>query len=167
MRFLHRLGQGQPIIPLMQAVMRHHDLWNQDMARTLPEGSPHRETDDIILRSGNGRCADHIEMQTFPIAKNLALGLMQNLGGVQLGGIIISRLLPGAKIRPNIDQDGFFSRYHIVLQGFAGSLFTCGDETVCMTSGDVWWLDRAAECSAKNNSQDDAVHLLVDIRVEP
>lgn len=137
------------------------------MSRTLAEGSPHRESDDIILRSGGEVCLDHIEMQILPMAKQLALGLMQTLGGVQLGGIIVSRLLPGAKLRPNVDHDAFFSRYHIVLQGLSGSLFTCGDETVCMASGEVWWIDRTAEHCAKNNSQDDTVHLLVDLRVEP
>lgn len=162
-------------MPLMNAIMRQPELWNQDMCRTTFDGTPHSEVDDIILRFGgldgdDLQCYDRSIMTKLPGAKQHALRLLYALGGSQLGRVVITRLQPGHKILPHADTMGeyakFYSRYHIVLQGFPGSLFTCGDETVNMLSGETWWFDPSAEHSVKNNSQDDRVHMLVDIRID-
>lgn len=155
MRYFHRLAQNEPVMSLMNAVMRHPDLWNANRG----------EAEAIILRSDEG--FDFEEMRAIPDAKRVGINLLKTLDGTLLGGISIIRLLPGAKLLPHVDAHTVLNRYHLVLNGLQGATFTCGDEAVHMLTGEVWWIDRRAEHSAKNNSADDCVHLLVDIRVEP
>jgi hypothetical protein len=51
-----------------------------------------------------------------------------------------------------------------VLQGLPGSLYHCGDETVTMLTGSVWWFQHREIHSVENNAAGDRVHLLVDFR---
>jgi Aspartyl/Asparaginyl beta-hydroxylase len=162
-------------MPLMHAVTRQPGLWNQDKVRTTFEGTPHAQVDDILLRFGGPDGDDLIaldrpEMAKFPVAKKIALDLMALLSGAQLGRVVITRLEPGKKILPHKDVNGeyakFYSRYHVILQGLPGSLFMCGDETVNMLTGECWWFDASAEHMLANNSKDDRIHMLVDIRID-
>jgi len=52
-----------------------------------------------------------------------------------------------------------------VLQGLPGSLYKCGDETVEMLTGEIWWFDAHSTHEVLNNSAGDRVHLLVDVRI--
>jgi uncharacterized cupin superfamily protein len=56
------------------------------------------------------------------------------------------------------------SRYHIPLQSGPGVLFRAGDEHVYMRPGEAWDFNAHAEHEVVNNSADDRVHLIVDIR---
>jgi len=64
------------------------------------------------------------------------------------------------KIRPA----EFYDRYHIVLKSSPGTIFRCGDEQVYMAMGEVWWFNNLIEHEVLNNSIDDRIHLVVDIR---
>ena len=55
-------------------------------------------------------------------------------------------------------------RFHVVLHGLPGSLYKCGDEVVCMRTGEVWWFQHREVHSVENNSSDTRIHLLVDLR---
>lgn len=175
MRYFYRLAQGVMVMPLMDAIMRQPALWSADDRRTTFEGTPHKEVDDILIRFG-GNDGDDLEAVDFPaaaklpMAKDLAINVMQLVRGVRLGRLVITKLEPGRKILPHKDVLGdyanYYTRYHVILQGLQGSLFTCGDETVQMLTGEVWWFDAAAEHSLMNNSPDDRIHLLVDVRID-
>lgn len=176
MRYFFKLAENVMVMPLMEQLARHPELWNEDKTRTTFEGTPHGAADDVLLRFGaaNGddlEAVDRARMQTLRGVKQLALNIMQLVNGSRLGRVIVTRLEPGKKILPHADVKGayssYYTRYHVVLQGLPGSLFSCGDETVNMRTGDVWWFDAKAEHSVSNNSADDRVHLLVDVRIDP
>jgi len=103
----------------------------------------------------------------------IVLGLMTRVHAYELGRVIVSRLPPGGRILRHADRDGEYvqasdrARYHVVLQGLPGSLYTCGDETVCMQDGEIWWFNAHEEHEVINNSADDRIHLLVDVRTWP
>lgn len=176
MRYFYRLTSGVVVLPLMDALMRNPRLWNEDDLRTTFEGTPHVDADDILLRFGEAdgdslEAWDRPALRSLPGAKQMALDVMGLVRGSRLGRVVVTRLEPGAQILPHADVKGkyagYYSRYHVVLQGLPGSLFTCGDETVNMVTGDVYWFDASAEHSVKNNSADDRVHMLVDVRIDP
>ena len=102
--------------------------------------------------------------------KPIVLNLMRAVDAWELGRVIISRLKPGGKILPHADNDGDYvmttdrARYHVVLQATNGSLYHCGNETVCMLTGSVWWFDAYSIHSVENMSADDRIHLMVDVR---
>jgi hypothetical protein len=83
---------------------------------------------------------------------------------------MITKVAPGKGIRAHKDVLGayahYYTRYHVVLQGFEGSIFACGDEQVCMRTGEVWWFNANEMHEIKNASGEDRVHLLIDLRVQ-
>lgn len=175
MRYFFRLAENVMVLPLMEQVARHHELWDVDKTRTTFEGTPHAQVSDIMLRFGKPdgddlEAADLAPMQVLRGAKTLALNVLQLVGGSRLGRVVATKLEPGKKILPHADVKGLYSsyytRYHVVLQGLPGSMFYCGDEAVNMRTGELWWFDARAEHSLANNSKDDRIHMLVDVRVD-
>lgn len=187
MRYFHRIAEGVDTMPLLHALARQPGLWNSNTFRTRFPGTPHAEADDILLRfSDPARCTPdqpgvgnvigddrpvwHPAARALPQAKAVVLALMARVEAYELGRVLVTRLRPGARILPHADRDGAYvqapdrARYHVVLQGLPGSLYRCGDETVCMRTGEVWWFDAHAEHEVANNSADDRIHLLVDVR---
>lgn len=181
MRYFYRLAEGIRVLPLMAAIARQPQLWNQDSCRREFAETPHAATDDILLRfnepegglqsyADNLEAMDRVTMTQLPDVKSEVLNIMRLVGGSRLGRVIITRLEPGKKILPHSDVIGeyakYYTRYHLVLQGMPGSLFTCGDETVNMLTGELWWFDASAEHSVQNNSKDDRIHMLIDVRTD-
>lgn len=176
MRYFHRIAESVDVGQLMHAVARQHGLWDADKLRTTFDGTPHAEVNDILLRFGKPDgddldAEDREAIKLIPGAKTMALNLMHLVRGSRLGRVVITKLDPGKKILPHADTQGayasYYTRYHLVLQGLPGSLFSCGDETVNMLTGEIWWFDASAVHALSNNSKDDRVHMLVDVRIDP
>lgn len=176
MRYFYNIAQGVLVMPLMAQLARMPLMWNADEMRTTFEGTPHAEVDDILLRFGapdgdDLEATDRQEIKDLRGAKEMALQVMGLVGGSRLGRVVITRLAPGKQILPHADTMGdyckYYTRYHVVLQGLSGSMFGCGDEVVNMKTGEIWWFQASAEHWLKNNSADDRVHMLVDVRIDP
>ena len=178
MKNFQLLSRGLAIVPLYNAVMRSPELWDQNKLRTTHPGTPHTEISDIWLRfndmqRGDLAVADEHESVNYPAffslpqARPLIFGLMSLVEGERLGRVIITKLPPGGKIAPHEDggsHAAYFDRFHIVLNSAPGCLFRAGDETVQMSTGDLWWFDNSKEHEVINNSADDRVHMIVDVR---
>jgi hypothetical protein len=189
LKHFHLIGRGLDMTPLHHALIRQPELWNQNEYRTKYAGTPHIDVDDIWLRySAQERTADledHKPVQNdhsavwypaankLPEAKPLIVNLMAYLGAYDLGRVVISRIPPGGRITPHADVQGDYvhlgdiARYHLVVQGLPGSMFYCGGEQVNMQTGETWWFDAHAEHEVKNNSADDRIHLMCDLRKWP
>ncbi len=177
MRYFFKLAEGIQTLPIMVALTRQPHLWNADNCRRELDGSPHTQVDDILLRFGDNKdvANNKLEATNSPTMAKLpvfeqVLNIMRLVGGSRLGRVIITKLEPGKKILAHADSRGeyseYYTRYHLVLQGYPGSMFNCGDETVHMLTGELWWFDARAEHSVTNNSKDDRVHLLIDVRID-
>lgn len=190
MRNFQKLAEGVDIVPSLLELQTNHDLWNQFTLRTAPPGSPHREVDDIWLRMNDlSKCrqadtdpvfVDHRECINYPAASRLpklralVMATVAMVQGERVGRVIVSRMRPGAQILehndigPDLtkwyDNEPYYSRFHIVLQAGAGSLFRCEDEQVNMRTGEVWWFRNDLNHSVVNNSADDRIHVVCDIR---
>lgn len=181
MRYFYKLTEGIQVLPFMAALARQPGLWNADPLRQKFENSPHTQVDDVLLRFGkieegvsigdNLEAVDQPALAKLPNVKKLLLDTMRLVDGTRLGRVIVTRLEPGKKISPHADVLGdyskYYTRFHLVLQGLPGSLFNCGNETVNMLTGELWWFDASAEHSVINNSRDDRVHMLIDVRIDP
>lgn len=187
-RFL-KIVEGVDVFPTVQALQRREDLWNADPIRTTFPGSPHAEADDVLLRFEEiGAAPDDPDLdakseaapRTFrpawnalPQVRNLLGPLMMRVGAYELTRVLITRLKPGGRIGAHADVRGTYAnlpdiaRYHLVLQGLPGSLFHCGEETVQMLTGEVWSFDARSVHMVENNSADDRIHLLADMRLMP
>lgn len=176
-----------PVATLAHSITRRQDLFNQNTFRTTFPNTPHVDVDDIWIRfSDPNKCTTTTKVigddkpiwypaaQDLPECKPLIRGLMHQVGAYELGRVLISRIKPGGRILAHRDNDGEYvltpdiARYHIVLQGLPGSLYHCGEEgeleTVNMQTGEIWWFDAHKMHWVENNSADDRIHLLVDVR---
>lgn len=175
MRHFLKIASEVDVLPIMAALSARPDLWNENDLRTTYPDSPHAAVDDIwvMFNRTDGDVANDIQCHPYrawselPV-KDVVLNLMRRVGGTQLGRVIITRLPPGAVISPHVDQGApaeFYQRYHIALQSLPGCLVYSGGEVVTFVSGDVFWFDNRAEHSVVNNSADDRIVIVVDIRV--
>lgn len=173
-----KVADGIDVLPLLMALKSHPELWDQNTLRTTHPGTPHTQVSDIWLRfndlqAGVNAVADEHDSVNYPAffvlpqARPLIFGLMARVEGERLGRCLITKLPPGGRIEPHEDggsHAAYFERFHIVLQSQPGNAFRCGDETIGMRPGEVWWFDNAVEHEVINNSSDDRIHLIVDIR---
>jgi Aspartyl/Asparaginyl beta-hydroxylase len=170
-----RLAKGVNFQPLLVAIHRQPELWDQNTLRTKHPKTAHGEVNDIWLMFNEvgGDVANDLIVKPYPAfeklpqARPFIFDLMKMVEGVTLGRVIITKLGPGKKITPHVDGGApasYFSRYQLVLQSLPGALFTIGDETVNFESGEVWLIDNKKEHSVVNNSRDDRIVMIVDIR---
>lgn len=186
--FLH-IASDVPTQPLLLALHRlekSHGIWKEDTyLRDYPQG-PFGHTESVILRfpqrsvheteealrnhEANFDQHENIDQPVFkslPEARPLIFSLMAAVQGERLGRCIINKLAPGGVIYPHEDTPAhaeYWDRFHIVLQSAPGSNFRAGDEWVHMRPGEVWWFDNRINHEVVNNSADDRIHLVVDIR---
>lgn len=183
MRYFEKIAETVDVLPLLHATTRQADLWNANTLRTAHPCTAHAEADDIWLRfndltdyeeSGDSALVtdgldsiDYPAYQALPQARVIIFDLMRRVEGERLGRVLITRLKPGGRITPHADEGKnaeYYDRYQVVLHGLPGSLFKAGDEQVSMATGTVWWFDNAQTHEIINNSADDRVHMIVDIR---
>ena len=172
-----RIATGVDVTPLLLALQRNSNLWGADKVRSEFDQSPHRDVDDILLRFSDTSapdvgdellCNDLPAMKLFPQVRPLIYGLMARVEGDLLGRVMLTKLAPGKRIHPHSDVLGRYantmSRFHIPLQSGPGCVFRAGDEHVHMAPGEVWDFNAHAEHEVINNSGDDRIHLIIDIR---
>lgn len=186
--FLH-LGSGSPVMPLMLAIHRLaklQDIWKEDTyLRDYPQG-PFANTESIILRFPNRTVHeteaallahesgfdqhenyDQPVFKLLPEARPLIFQLMAAVQGERLGRVMINKLVPGGVVYPHADTPvhaEYWDRFHIVLKSSPGSNFRAGDEWVGMQTGETWWFNNRLEHEVINNSADERIHMVVDIR---
>jgi hypothetical protein len=175
MRNFLKIADGIDVVPIMAALSARADLWNENDLRTTYPGSPHAQVDDIWLMFNE--CDGDVvnDIQTHPHrgwyelpVQDLLLNLMRRVNGVQLGRAIITRLAPGASIAPHQDQGApatFYQRYHIALQSLPGCVTRSGEEVITFAAGEAYWFNNRVEHEVVNNSADDRIVIVVDIRV--
>jgi len=190
MRNFLKIAEGLNVTPLLNALYRKQDLWKaDDFLRKFPQG-PFGETDTVYLRfqdhvkvendeelalyqqnklAGHDlhECPWRPEINELPEARNHIMALMQSMGATRLGRCMINRIKPGGRIFPHADSKWhaeYWDRYHLVIQSEPGNVFRCGDEQVWMRPGELWWFQNALEHEVTNNSAEDRIHLVMDLR---
>jgi hypothetical protein len=169
---------------LLNQINRNPQLWNAHTLRTTHQNSPHTAISDIWVRFNDTKAyesagdvasiMDQHESIWYPAAEKLpalrplVFALMGRVEGIRLGRVLVTKLAPGKKIDAHVDSGdhaAYYDRYHFVLQGLPGSIFRCGEEIVQMPSGTVWWFQNQIEHEVINNSADDRIHMIVDVKI--
>jgi len=186
MKNFQKIGVGIDTVPLLLAIKRRPDLWKEDTyLRDYPQG-PFKQIESIMLRFPEKSVheteaelekhvvtydqhenIDYPAYKLLPEARPLIMNLMGYVAGERLGRVMINKIAPGGVIFPHIDTKShtdYYSRFHIVLQSQPGVQFRAGDESIYMETGEAWWFDNSQEHEVINNSADDRIHMIVDIR---
>lgn len=178
MRNFQKIAEGVDVVPLLDAIARQPDLWNKNRLRKDYPGSPHKDVDDIWVWfnevGDDARAVADDRMvrpydawMKLPQLRPIIFGLMARVDGVQLGRVIISRLPPGKTIA--LHEDGgapatWFTRYQVALTSPPVVTFRAGEEVVVFRSGEIWQCDNTQPHEVVNNSNDDRLAIVVDIR---
>lgn len=166
--------------PLMVQIQRQPDLWQADTyLRDYPQG-PFGAVETIFLRfppasvseieregKDQHECVWMDGMIHLPAARPLIFSLMGTVEGERLGRVMLNKIRPGGKIFPHADTPvhaKYWDRFHYVVQSAPGAVFRVGDESAYMQTGEVWWFQNLVEHEVTNNSAEDRIHLVIDIR---
>lgn len=172
-----RISAGLNVTPIYWALQSNPQLWNEHTARTQAEDSPHHGLDDIWARFGAPeRVADGQPHASFwyPSAdvlgvKRLCLDLMRHVDGVELGGVLITRIPPGARCKPHTDP-GWHARYYekfaVQITSAPGQMFCFEGESLETMPGDVYWFDNQHLHWVTNDTAYERVTMIVCIRRE-
>lgn len=186
MKNFQLIASGIDTSHLLLSIKRRPELWKEDTyLRDYPQG-PFKQVESIMLRfpvksvvatqeemQKLGANYDQHENVDYPAyklltdARAMVMGLMSRVGGERLGRVMINKIAPGGVIFPHADTPShadYYTRFHIVLQSQPGVVFRAGDESVYMAPGEVWWFDNKQEHEVINNSADDRIHIIIDIR---
>lgn len=175
MRNFFRIATGVDTSGLMHTLALAPDIWNQHRLRQEYPGSPHAEADDIWLRfqpEGSDVIDEH-ECVEYPAwwrlseARHMVHTLVRQVEGVRIGRVVITRLKPGGRIYPHADGGSpatYYERYQVALNARPGVTFRAGTEAIEQRTGDIWWFDNTQEHEVVNNSDDDRVVMIVDVR---
>lgn len=186
MRNFLLLAQNIDVTPLLLAIRRRPELWKEDTyLRDYPQG-PFKQIESIMLRfpvkgvyETEAELQNHLstydqhESIDYPAysvlheARPIVMALMARVQGERLGRVMINKIAPGGSIFPHADTPAhaeYYERFHIVIQSKPGVVFKAGDEQVYMAVGEAWWFDNSQVHEVINNSAEDRVHMIVDIR---
>jgi len=173
-----KIADGLDITPLLLKIKQNPSLWDQNTLRTHHSGTAHCEASDIWLRFNeipknpetvidDKICINYPAFHILTECHPIILSLMNRVRGEIIGRCLITRLMPGKRIHPHADMGApaeYYERYHIPLKSMPGVVFRAGDEQVEMRPGEVWWFDNQKEHEVINNSQDERIVMIVDIR---
>lgn len=180
------IASGVDVLPLLLAIKRRPDLWKEDTyLRDYPQG-PFGEIESIMLRFPPRSVHEteealkqaqvtidqheNVDQPAYKVlheARPLIMNLMARVQGERLGRVIINKIAPGGKISPHADTPAhaeYYTRFHIVLWGKPGAVIRCDNEQLDMQTGDCFWFNNALEHEVINNSGDERISMVIDIR---
>jgi hypothetical protein len=186
MKNFQQIAANVDVIPLLLAIKRQPEFWKEDTyLRDYPQG-PFNQIESIMLRfpvkgvyETEAELQQHlstydqhenIDYPAYKIlteARQLVMSLMTRVSGERLGRIMVNKIAPGGIIYPHADtpvHTDYYSRFHIVLQSSPGVVFKAGEEQVYMPTATCWWFNNKEVHEVINNSAEDRIHLIIDIR---
>lgn len=175
MRNFELLAKGLSVSHVMRDLYLQPELFDEMTLRQDFEGSPHKDTKCVILRwcKSLDLNSAFTEIPAFnfpamgklPSVHELIQYTLHRVSASELGRVLIVSLCPSGRILPHADEGtyaDYYERFHIALNSEEGSHFKCGDETVHMKTGELWYFNHKAEHEVSNLSSEPRVHLIID-----
>lgn len=176
MRFFRQLKQGLDPAPFLNDLAGIAGIWREQTGRqdavsvqrealTVPlrgmvasaqGGRPRRDVHESRWTSG---------AQRLPRFQEFLKQIAAEEGSV-LGRAKIVCLPAGRQVYPHTDRGEYYkvrNRYHYVLKSSLGSWLKAGDEDVRMREGELWWFNNKTLHEAKNEGEEDRIHLIFDL----
>ena len=162
--------------PFLAEIMSVDDAWDASTGRQ-EKIDVQREALSIPLRGlrasaiGSGKRRDVHESRwtngsaKYPLARRFLEDIAAAEGSL-MGRAKIVCLPAGQRVYPHIDRGAYYcvrNRYHLVLRSASGSWLKAGDEEVRMKEGELWWFDNKQVHEARNDGDQDRIHLIFDL----
>jgi hypothetical protein len=175
MKNFQRIQQGLDVSAFTAELEQRPELWVAE-TRRQERVKVQRETQSIPLRTGFVPPGSPIALEdsddlmtsvyadAFPRIVDFTEDFAAARGG-ELGRAYLVRLRPQGRVYRHVDRGSYYARrhrYHVVLISHSAEM-TCGDETVVMQEGDVWWFDNKQPHESHNPSEAWRVNLIFDV----
>lgn len=175
-----RIQSGISTRFLSRAIDYDPYIWDEITERQTTPGSPHYDTHTIFVRwcrkmtieavFTDLEAIDYPAKKRLPYIDYLINHVMDAVGSTELGRVIITSLKPGGVIAPHVDEGAYadhYERFHLVLKSEFGNRFEVLNnsqhgEFVWMKQDELWWFDHKKEHAAKNMSNEERIHMIVD-----
>lgn len=184
MKSHRKIASSFDVRPLREKLQSNLDLFDRHPFRRYGD-SPHTGMTDIWVRYNDfapylkrgdfSTINDKHTSVWYPVAKEinevfpLISNLMQLVSGIELGGVLITKIPPGGKIERHTD-DGwhalYYDKYYIPVSNKQGAIFGFEDGIIVPEEGDVWWFNNQTPHWVENNSNEDRIALIVCIRTK-
>lgn len=185
MKHFRKIADGIAVAPVLAQLQAHPELWGQHAARTEMPQSPHDETSDIWVRFRDpaqltdARSFGEPHFAVFypawhelPALQPIVFDLMATMRAVYLGGILITRIPAGARVKPHHDRGSWHAEYlnakvYTVLKANERCINWCVHERVVMRPGEAWQFENLLMHGVINDGDDERLALIVTMRCEP
>jgi quercetin dioxygenase-like cupin family protein len=163
--------------PIYWKLLNNPQLWNKNTERTESACSPHHELDDIWVRFGAPeRIADNTAHDSFWYESADVLGvkalchdIMHMVKGVELGGVLITRIPPGATCKPHTDLGWHalrYDKYAVQIASAPSQRFCFEGESLETKPGDLFWFNNQHLHWVTNDTPYERITMIVCIRKE-
>jgi len=177
-----KLNMSVNVEPLKKALDENISLFGKYNYRGA-EGGPHVEMKDIWVRyndinpyleSGDfSTFADEHDSIWYDVinvlpVKEIAFKIMEHVDGERLGGILITKLPPGGKIKRHIDggwHAAYYDKYYVPVKDY-GSTFNFTDGALLAGEGNVYWFDNSIEHWVENDTDMDRIAMIICIKTD-
>lgn len=181
MKHFLKVAEGLDVAPLLDQLARQPDLWGAYGWRKAIAGGPHGGMTDVWVRYNApekigrpGFTDEHDSVwypayARLPALRSIIYPLMSLVEGERLGGVLITKIPPGAGIAPHVDGGWhveYYDKFYVSLKSAPGADFCCGEERLNPRAGDVWRFDNRLRHWVENKSSEDRVTLIVCIRTQ-
>lgn len=169
------LARDLNVTAIRWALLSNPQLWNENTARTQDESSPHHGLDDIWVRFGSPEDAEtgqpHVahwydSADTLGV-KPMIEDVFKAVGGVELGGVLITRIPVGASCRPHVDP-GWHARYYekfaLQIDSAPGQMFCFEGAALETRPGDLFWFDNQYLHWVDNPTAYDRITMIICIK---
>lgn len=174
---INLITRGLNVAPIAWALREHPELWNRNTARTEDPASPHHGLDDIWARYGDAERAvdgQPHDSKWWPAAdvlgiKPMCFDLLRAVEGVELGGVLITRIPAGREVKPHTDPGWHARRYEkfaVQIESAPGQRFCFEGEELETKPGDVFWFNNAHTHWVTNPTNYERVTMIACIRRE-
>tara|TARA_R110002012_G_scaffold317786_2_gene534851 strand:- start:48 stop:638 length:591 start_codon:yes stop_codon:yes gene_type:complete len=156
------------------------DLWDKYPQRRTAENSPHSEMKDIWVRYKNPEeciktgdwsafTKEHESewLENIPNVKTIAYRMVEFVNGEKLGGVLITKLPPGARIQPHTDAGWhaeYYDKYFISIKNENGSRFHFDDCHIDPKEGEVYAFRNDKNHWVENDSSEDRIAMIICIK---
>jgi hypothetical protein len=184
MRFFQKIAEGIDTAPAIAQLNAHSELWNAHLGRAY-EASPHYGVQDIWVRyrkleeiqADPRKAIEPHWAEFYPCWQRLSalhpivFGLMARVQATYLGGILITKIPPGGRVKPHDDRGSWHAetmncKVYVPLQANDGCVNYCGDESLIIRTGEAVIFNNLVTHSVENNGDADRITLICCYKVE-
>lgn len=190
MKHFEKICKGIPVGDVMAELKDHPELWDQHGIRKTAPGTPHAGMSDIWVRYNDSMPflqgkrpwsefndahvpVNYPAWDALPSLRRIVFGLMALVEGEMLGGVLITKIPPGHRIEPHVDEGWhveYFDKFYLSLQSAPGAAFHCKhddtEESIEPDAGDIYRFDNTKLHWVTNDSETPRITAIICIRTE-